>query len=163
MIDVEQNHDIVDAFVHKPDRRLLVASTSGYGFVVQENDIIAATRKGKQVLNVSEPDEAKICVPVSGDHVAVVGENRKMIIFPLNELYEMSRGKGNIMQRYKDAGVSDVQVFAKSDGLSWVDPAGRTFTLPFTELRDWIGKRAQAGRMVPKGFPRSGRFGMPVD
>lgn len=163
MIDVEQNHDIVDVFVHRPDRRLLVASTSGYGFVVHENDVIASTRKGKQVLNVSEPDEAKICVPVDGDHVAVVGENRKMLVFELSELYEMTRGKGNIMQRYKDGGVCDVQVFNKSDGLSWVDPAGRTFTLSFTELRDWIGKRAQAGRMVPKGFPRSGRFGLPIE
>lgn len=160
MIDVEQNHDIVDVFVHQPGRRLLVASTSGYGFVVQESDVMASTRKGKQVLNVSEPDEAKICVPVDGDHVAIVGENRKMLVFQLNELYEMTRGKGNIMQRYKDGGVSDVQVFEKADGLSWIDPAGRTFTLSFTELRDWIGKRAQAGRMVPKGFPRSGRFGL---
>ncbi len=163
MIDVEQNHDIVDVFVHQPERRLLVASTSGYGFVVQENDIMASTRKGKQVLNVSEPDEAKICVPVDGDHVAVVGENRKLLVFELSELYEMTRGKGNIMQRYKDGGVSDAQVFDKADGLSWVDPAGRTFTLSFTELRDWVGKRAQAGRMVPKGFPRSGRFGLPLD
>jgi len=161
MIDVEQNHDIVDVFLHQPDRRLLVASTNGCGFVVQESDIMASTRKGKQVLNVSEPDEAKICVPVDGDHVAIVGENRKLLVFELSELYEMTRGKGNIMQRYKDGGVSDVQVFAKADGLSWVDPAGRTFTLSFGELRDWRGKRAQAGRMVPKGFPRSGRFGLP--
>jgi len=163
MVDVEQNHDFVDVFVHQPERRLLVASTSGYGFVVQESDIMASTRKGKQVLNVSEPDEAKICVPVDGDHVAIVGENRKLLVFKLAELYEMTRGKGNIMQRYKDGGVSDIQVFAKAEGLSWVDPAGRTFTLSFTELRDWIGKRAQAGRMVPKGFPRSGRFGLPRD
>lgn len=163
MIDVEQNHDLVDAFVHQPDRRLLVASTCGNGFVVQENDVMASTRKGKQVLNVSEPDEAQICVPVDGDHVAVVGENRKLLIFPLEELYEMSRGKGNMLQRYKDGGVSDVQVFALSDGLSWVDPAGRTFTLAKPELRDWLGKRAQAGRMVPKGFPRSGSFGFSMD
>lgn len=163
MIDVEQNHDFVDVFVHKPGRRLLVASTSGYGFVVPEQDVIASTRKGKQILNVSEPDEAKICVPADGDHVAIVGENRKLLVFALSELYEMTRGKGNIMQRYKDGGISDAQVFAKSDGLSWVDPAGRTFTLSFTELRDWIGKRAQAGRMVPKGFPRSGLFGLSMD
>ena len=162
MIDVEQNHDIVGVFVHRPDRRLLVASTSGYGFVVQENEIVAATRKGKQILNVSEPDEAKICVPVEGDYVAVVGENRKLLVFELSELYEMTRGKGNILQRYKDGGISDAQVFAKKDGLSWVDGAGRTFILPFTDLRDWLGKRAQAGRMVPKGFPRSNKFGHPV-
>lgn len=162
MIDVEQNHDFVDAFIHQPDRRLLVASTSGNGFVVHEKDVVAATRKGKQVLNVSEPDEAKLCVPVVGDTVAVVGENRKLLVFPLNELYEMTRGKGNILQRYKDGGVSDVQVFEKAQGLSWIDPAGRTFTLSFTELRDWVGKRAQAGRMVPKGFPRSGRFGIDI-
>ena len=159
MVDIEQNHDFVEAFVHQPDRKLLVASTGGYGFVVPENEVVAATRKGKQVLNVSEPDEARLAIPVDGDHVAVIGENRKMLIFRLSELNEMTRGKGVILFRAKDGGVSDVRVFAKSDGLTWLDSAGRTFTLEWRELKEWVGLRAQAGRMAPRGFPKSNRFG----
>jgi topoisomerase-4 subunit A len=98
-------------------------------------------------------------VPVEGDLVAVIGENRKMLIFPLEEVNEMTRGKGVILQRYKDGGLSDLRVFKKSDGLSWLDPAARTFTLPMAELRDWVGQRAQSGRLAPKGFPRSNKFG----
>ncbi len=159
MVDVEQNHDFVEAFVHQPDRKLLVTSTSGYGFVVPEGEVVAATRKGRQVLNVSEPDEARIVVPVEGDHVAVVGENRKMLIFRLSELNEMTRGKGVILFRAKDGGVSDVRVFAKAAGLTWLDSAGRTFTLDWRDLKDWVGLRAQTGRVVPRGFPKSNRFG----
>lgn len=159
MVDIEQNHDFIEAFVHQPDRKLLVTSSNGYGFVVSEADVIASTRKGKQVLNVSGDDEARLVVPVEGDHVAVVGENRKMLIFRLSELNEMTRGKGIILFRSKDGGVSDARVFAKADGLTWIDPAGRTFTLAWGDLRDWVGLRAQAGRMVPRGFPKSNRFG----
>ncbi len=159
MVDVEENHDFLEMFVHEPGRKLLVASTSGYGFIVPEDEVLASTRKGKQVLNVSEPEEAKICVPVSGDMIAVVGENRKMIIFTREELSEMTRGKGVILQRYKDGGVSDVRVFVKKEGLTWLDGANRTFTLPISDLKDWVGARAQAGLLVPKGFPRSNKFG----
>jgi len=159
MIDLEANHDVAELFKYQPGRKLLVASTSGYGFVVPEDDVVASTRKGKQVLNVSEPDEARVCVPVEGDHVAVVGENRKLLVFALDEVNEMTRGKGMILQRYKDGGLSDVRVFAKKDGLTWLDSAGRTFTLSWSELREWQGVRAQAGRLAPKGFPRSNRFG----
>ena len=106
-----------------------------------------------------EPDEARLAVPVEGDHVAAVGENRKMLVFPLDELNEMTRGKGVILQRYKDGKLADVRVFKKADGLSWLDSAGRTFTLSWSELKDWVGVRAQAGRMAPKGFPRSNSFG----
>lgn len=159
MVDIEQNHDFAEAFVHQPERKLLVCSTSGYGFVVPEAEVVAATRKGKQVLNVSEPDEARLVVPVDGDQVAVVGENRKMLIFRLNELNEMTRGKGVILFRAKDGGVSDVRVFAKSAGLTWLDPAGRTFTLEWRDLKEWVGLRSQAGRTVPRGFPKSNRFG----
>lgn len=163
MVDIEQNHDFVEAFVHQPERKLLVASTSGYGFVVPEAEVIAATRKGKQVLNVSEPDEARLVIPVEGDHVAVVGENRKMLIFRLAELNEMTRGKGVILFRAKDGGVSDVRVFAKANGLTWLDPAGRTFTLEWRDLKEWVGLRAQTGRVVPRGFPKSNRFGPAFD
>ena len=102
MIDLEENHDIADAFPYQPGRKLLIASTGGYGFIVPEDEVVASTRKGKQVLNVSEPEEAKLCVPVDGDHVAVLGENRKMLVFKLDEINEMTRGKGVILQRFKD-------------------------------------------------------------
>jgi topoisomerase-4 subunit A len=160
MIDLEENNDFVEMFAHEPGRRLIVAATSGHGFIVPEDEVVASTRKGKQVLNVEAGAEACVCVPVGdGDHVATIGENRKMLIFKLDELNEMTRGKGVILQRFKDGGLSDVRVFARKEGLSWLDSAGRTFTLPWSELRDWIGERAQAGRLAPKGFPRSNKFG----
>ncbi len=159
MVDLEENNDFVECFVHVPGRRLLVASTAGYGFIVPEDEIVASTRKGKQVLNVAADEEARLCAPVDGDHVAAIGENRKMLVFALAELPEMSRGRGVILQRFKDGGLEDARVFHKADGLTWLDPAGRLFTLPWGELRDWIGVRAQSGRLAPKGFPRSNRFG----
>ncbi len=159
MIDLEENHDIAEAFAYEPGRKLLIASSAGYGFIVPEDEVVAGTRKGKQVLNVSEPDEAKVCVPVVGDCVATVGENRKLLVFKVDEINEMTRGKGMILQRFKDGGLSDARVFKKADGLTWLNSAGRTFTLSWGELKDWVGVRAQAGRMAPKGFPRSNKFG----
>jgi topoisomerase-4 subunit A len=159
MVDLEENHAFAEIFVHEPGRKLLIAATSGHGFVVPEDEMIAMTRKGKQVLNVDEPAEACSCVPADGDQVAVIGENRKMLVFALDEVNEMTRGKGVRLQRYKDGGLSDVRVFKKSEGLTWLDPAGRTFTLPYGELRDWVGERAQAGRLAPRGFPKSNKFG----
>ena len=160
MVDLEENHAFAGLFVHEPGRKLLIAATSGHGFVVPEDEVVAMTRKGKQVLNVSEPDEARCCVAAEGDMVAIIGENRKMLVFPLAEVNEMVRGKGVRLQRYKDGSLSDIAVFEKKEGLSWLDPAGRTFTLPMSELKDWIGQRAQAGRLAPKGFPRSNKFGL---
>jgi topoisomerase-4 subunit A len=159
MVDLEENHDFREIFVHDPGRKLLVASTSGHGFIVPEEEIVASTRKGKQILNVDEPAEACVCVPADGDYVAVVGENRKMIIFKLEELNELTRGKGVILQRFKDGDLSDARVFAKADGLTWLDAAGRTFTLAWSDLKEWVGERGQAGRLAPKGFPRSNSFG----
>ena len=159
MVDIEQNHDFIEAFVYQGERKLLVASTAGYGFVVPESEVVAATRKGKQVLNVSEPDEARLVVPVEGDQVAVIGENRKMLVFPVSELNEMTRGKGVILFRAKDGGISDARVFAKSAGLTWLDPAGRTFSLEWRDLKEWVGLRAQSGRIAPRGFPKSNKFG----
>jgi topoisomerase-4 subunit A len=159
MVDLEENHAFVEVFVHEPGRKLVIAATSGHGFVVPEDEMVAMTRKGKQVMNLTEPEEARLCVPADGDLVAVIGENRKMLIFPLEEVNEMARGKGVRLQRYKDGGLSDVRVFKKSEGLSWLDPAGRTFTLSMSELRDWVGERAQAGRLAPRGFPKSNKFG----
>ncbi len=159
MVDMEADQDIVDVFVHDPERRLLLASHDGNGFVVPEAEIVANTRKGKQVMSIKAPDEAKLCMPATGDHVAVIGENRKLLVFPLAELPEMARGKGVRLQKYKDGGILDIKTFAIDDGLSWLDSAGRTFVKPKAELAEWLGARASAGRMVPKGFPRTGKFG----
>ncbi|MCZ7448665.1 DNA topoisomerase IV subunit A [Agrobacterium rhizogenes] len=159
MVDMENDQDILTAFVHDPSRKLLLVSTAGNGFIVAESEMIANTRKGKQIMNVSMPDEAKLAVPVTGDHVAVVGENRKLLAFPLSQVPEMSRGKGVRLQRYKDGGVIDVKCFALAEGLSWSDTAGRLFNKVGEELREWLADRATVGRTVPKGFPRSGKFG----
>ncbi|NKC48621.1 DNA topoisomerase IV subunit A [Ochrobactrum anthropi ATCC 49188] len=158
LVDMENDQDILTAFVHDPAAKLLLVSHEGNGFIVPESEAVANTRKGKQVMNVKAPDEAKLCQRVSGDHIAVVGENRKMVVFPLSDIPEMTRGKGVRLQKYKDGGVSDVRTFAIADGLSWQDSAERTFNRSKEELVEWIGARASAGRLVPKGFPRSGRF-----
>ncbi|MBU1317387.1 MAG: DNA topoisomerase IV subunit A [Alphaproteobacteria bacterium] len=158
IVEMENDQDILTAFVHDPSRKLVLASTAGNGFVVAENEMIANTRKGKQIMNVAMPDETKLVVPVAGDHVAVVGENRKLLVFPLAQLPEMTRGKGVRLQRYKDGGISDIRCFAIDQGLTWEDSAGRLFTKTKDELVEWLGDRATAGRLVPKGFPRSGKF-----
>jgi topoisomerase IV subunit A len=158
MVDMENDQDVLTAFVHDPSRKLLISSQQGNGFVVAESDMVANTRKGKQVMNVAMPDEAKLVVPVSGDHVAIVGDNRKMLVFPLDQVPEMARGKGVRLQRYKDGGVSDIRCFSLETGLSWDDSAGRNFTRTKAELAEWLGDRASAGRAVPRGFPRTGRF-----
>ncbi|MEK1925081.1 MAG: DNA topoisomerase IV subunit A [Rhizobium giardinii] len=158
MVDMENDQDVLTAFVHDPSRKLLISSAAGNGFVVPETDMVANTRKGKQIMNVAMPDEAMLVVPVKGDHVAIVGENRKMLVFPLAQIPEMGRGKGVRLQRYKDGGVSDIRCFAIADGLTWADSAGRSFTKTRDELIEWLGDRASAGRTVPKGFPRSGKF-----
>ena len=125
--------------------------------MVAEDDVVAQTRAGKVVLNLAEGVKAKVCLPVTGDHVAVVGDNRKLLVFPLDELPEMGRGKGVRLQRYKDGGLSDVTTLALAQGLVWKDTGGRTRTEP--DLTEWIAKRATAGRMAPRGFPRDNRFG----
>ncbi|KPF56083.1 DNA topoisomerase IV subunit A [Rhizobium sp. AAP116] len=158
MVDMENDQDVLTAFVHDASRKLIFVSTAGNGFIVPEGEVVANTRKGKQVMNVGMPDEAKLVVPVSGDHLAVVGENRKLVVFPLAQIPEMTRGKGVRLQRYKDGGISDVKFFSIADGLTWADSAGRTFTKTKDELVEWQGDRASAGRLVPKGFPRSGKF-----
>jgi len=156
MVDLPNEAEIISLFIHKPEGKLLVASTAGDGFVVPEAEVIAQTRTGKQVLNVRGDVRALVCSTVHGDHVACVGENRKVLVFALDELPEMGRGKGVRLQKYKDGGLSDATTFAIADGLSWFDPAGRTRTE--TELAEWTGKRAGTGRMAPRGFPRDNRF-----
>jgi len=157
MVDIDESAAIIEAFVHAPDRKLIVASTAGNGFIVNETDGVALTRKGKQVLNVSGADEAVACAPASGNMIAVIGENRKLLVYPLDEISEMTRGKGMRLQKYKDGGLSDVRVYDVDAGLSWTDGAGRAFNL--TDLYEWVGSRAQAGRVAPRGFPKSNKFG----
>lgn len=159
MVDMDNDQAIVTAFAHDPQRKLLLASFGGNGFVVPEAEVVANTRKGKQVMNVKSPDEATHCVPVSGDHVAIIGANRKLLVFPLADIPEMTRGKGVRLQRYKDGGVADIKTFGMEAGLTWQDSSGRTFTRSREELTEWLGARAGAGRLAPKGFPRTGKFG----
>lgn len=156
MVDLPNDTEIVTLFIHVPGRKLLVASSTGDGFVVPEDEVIAQTRAGKQVLNVRTPGKAILARPVKGDHVACVGENRKVLIFPLAELPEMARGKGVRLQRFKDGGLSDAITFALADGLTWKDPAGRNRVEVM--LEEWIGNRASSGRMAPRGFPRGNKF-----
>ena len=167
MVDLPNEADIVDLIVHVPERRLLIASTDGNGFVVPESDIIAQTRAGKQALNLTAEAVAKICHPVKGDHVAVVSENGKFLVFPVAELPEMTRGKGLRLQKYNmargrqgtlelDGGLSDLTTFAWVDGLSWEMGGGRTRHEP--DMTEWLGKRAGVGKKPPYGFPKSNRF-----
>ena len=157
-VDLEQEADVVAVFRHQGGRKFLVASTEGRGFVVPEDECLANTRKGKQVLNVAMPDEARAIAVVEGELVAAIGDNRKMLVFPLEQVPEMTRGRGVRLQRYKDGGLSDVKAFKVEEGLSWTDTAGRAFSLTLKELADWRGNRADAGRLAPKGFPRSNTF-----
>ncbi len=162
-IDMEQDAAIVSLFVNKGGRKFLVASHEGQGFVVNEDDCVSNTRKGKQVLNVQAPNEARAIATVTGDTVAVIGVNRKMLLFLLEQVPEMARGRGVRLQKYKDGGLSDVATFDAREGLSWKDSAGREFSATIKELADWRGNRADAGRLPPKGFPKSNKFGRAVE
>ncbi|HEX2726105.1 MAG TPA: DNA gyrase C-terminal beta-propeller domain-containing protein, partial [Beijerinckiaceae bacterium] len=160
MADLDASEELVALFVYRPGAKRLVASSEGDGFIVAEDECVANTRKGKQVLNVDgEKARAVVCTEAAGDHVAMVGQNRKLVVFPLAQIPEMGRGKGVRMQRYRDGGVSDAKVFALKDGLTWKDSSGRTWTVDKADLKDWIGNRAEAGRLPPKGFPKSNKFG----
>jgi topoisomerase-4 subunit A len=158
-VDLEQDGDLVAAFPFVGGRKFLVASHEGRGFIVPEDECLANTRKGKQVLNVSPPDEARAVATVEGDTVASIGDNRKMIVFGLDQVPEMMRGRGVRLQRFKDGGLSDLKTFNAAEGLTWTDTADRAFSLTLKELADWRGNRADAGRLAPKGFPRSNKFG----
>ncbi|MDB5506479.1 MAG: parC [Devosia sp.] len=158
MVDIEEGQDIVDLFVHRPKTRRIIASSAGSGFVVSEDEMIANTRKGKQILNLTGAEEARLMVVATGTHVAVIGENRKLLLFPLTQIPEMTRGKGVRLQRYKDGGLSDLKTFDAAVGLTWSDSSGRTHTRSMADLTDWLADRAQAGRQPPNGFPRNNRF-----
>ena len=167
MVDLPNEVEIVDLFPHRPDGRLIVASTAGNGFVVAEQDIVAQTRAGKQALNVKDDERAMICHPVAGDHVAVVSQNGKFLVFPIAEMPEMTRGKGVKLQKYNmargrqgalelDGGLSDLTTFDWAEGLKWEMGGGRTRHEP--DLTEWLGKRASVGKKPPHGFPRNNRF-----
>jgi topoisomerase-4 subunit A len=157
-LDLEQEADIVSVFRYQGGRKLLAASRQGRGFIAPEDECVANTRKGKQVLNVKAPDAARAVTPVEGDLAAAIGENRKMVIFPIEQVPEMTRGRGVRLQRYRDGGLSDIKTFEVEKGLSWADSAGRIFNLSLKELADWRGNRADAGRLAPKGFPKTNMF-----
>jgi topoisomerase-4 subunit A len=156
MVDLPNDCDIISIHTFNPKKSLIVASSAGDGFVVPMEEVLAQTRNGKQVLNVKGTIKAAVCKTVIGDYVATVGENRKVLIFALDELPIMQRGKGVRLQKYKDGGLSDVTTFSFEQGLSWLDPAGRTRTE--TELSEWKSRRASAGKMAPRGFPRDNKF-----
>jgi len=159
MVDLEEGADFIAAFPYKAGSKLLVVGSDGRGFIVPSDDVTANTRKGKQILNLDAPATMVVCTEAQGDHIAIIGENRKLLIFPAKQVPEMSRGKGVRLQRYKDGGVSDAKVFTLKEGLTWKDTSGRTWTVAKEDLRDWMGDRTEAGRLPPKGFPKSNRFG----
>jgi len=156
LVDLENDHTPVGLFVHDPSRKLIVASTDGYGFCLNESDIVASTRGGRKTLNVKGDAEALRVIQVKGDKIATIGENRKILIFDVQDLPEMARGKGVRLQKYKDGGLADITTFKMEEGLSFLDTSGRR-----NEVSDWHlleGKRAQAGRMAPRGFARKPSF-----
>jgi topoisomerase-4 subunit A len=155
MIDLDDKVGLVDVFVHKPGSRRFLASKEGYGFILPEDEAIAFRRAGKQVLNAGAKGAA-VSLPLTGDQLAVIGDNGKILIFPAAELPEMPRGKGVKLQTYREGGLRDATVFNAEEGASWTTADGRTRAWP--EWREWLGRRAAAGKMFPKGFPATKRF-----
>ena len=155
LLDLTNEDAVVTMFVHREGLRYLVAASDGKGFLAKGEDLLAEKRTGKQVLNVDPPAEAAVCAPAEGDSIAVIGENRKLLIFPIDQVPEMTRGRGVQLQSYRDGGLADVKVFTRKEGLSW---ALGERTRVETDLRAWVGSRAGAGKAPPNGFPRSNRF-----
>ena len=156
MVDLPNDTGITDLMIYRAGEKLLLASSAGDGFIVPSEELVAQTKAGKAVLTVRDGTKTAVCTVVRGDTIAVVGDNRKMLVFPVAELPEMAKGKGVRLQKYKDGGLSDAITFTRAEGLSWKDPAGRTRTE--TDLTEWTGARASAGKMAPRGFPRDNRF-----
>jgi topoisomerase-4 subunit A len=155
LVDLAEGDDLVRLFVHREGVRMLVASVAGRGFLVNSDEFAAERRTGQQILNVKPGEEAAFLIEAVGDHVAVVGNNRKLLVFPLDQIPEMQRGQGVILQKYKDATLRDIKVFAIADGLTWrLGDKTRTES----KLIEWLGARGSVGRNVPNGFPKSGQF-----
>ncbi|MBB4659144.1 DNA topoisomerase IV subunit A [Parvularcula dongshanensis] len=162
MVELGNADDLAAAFIYRGERTILLAATSGHGLLVKEEDAVANTRKGKQVLNVADGAEAAVCrlldtAPGKGDFVAALASNRKLLIFDAQDLPLMTRGKGVALQKVAPGTLADAKVFSAKDGFTWQDRAGRTQSE--AQWKSWVGKRSQVGKLVPKGFPRSGRFG----
>ena len=157
MIDLPNDAIVVEMKVWDEEGRLLVASSAGRGFVVPEEHVYGQTKNGKQVLNLAKGEKAVVCHPLDpeDDYVAVVGQNRKVILFPLEDVPEMNRGRGVFLQRYKDGGLSDAKTFVLDEGLTWMTGERERTE---TDIRAWLGKRAQAGRIAPRGFAKDNRF-----
>jgi topoisomerase-4 subunit A len=155
MIELDDKVGIEAVFTHKPGRRLIMASHMGYGFIMPEEEAIASKRGGKQVLTVDAKGVA-VCLPLQGDQLAVIGDNGKILVFPMEELPEMPRGKGVKLQTYREGGLRDALAFTAAEGPSWTTADGRQRAWP--EWREWAGRRAGAGKLAPKGFPASKRF-----
>jgi topoisomerase-4 subunit A len=158
-IDLEQDADVVAAFAYQGGRKFLVASYQGNGFVVPEDEVLGTTRKGKQILNLKAPDRAAALTIADGELVAVIGENRKLLIFTLDQVPEMTKGRGVRLQRYLDKGLADVTVFKAEEGLTWIAPGGNVHTRGLKELKDWRGNRADAGRIRPERLLTNNKFG----
>ena len=154
-IELENEHDVVDIEVFQPGLKLILASSAGKGFIVTSDDVVASTKNGKQILNPTDKGRAVVCKPAVGDHIAVVGENRKLLVFPITEIPEMKRGQGVALQKYKGSSLSDVKVFTLKEGLSWKS-GDRQRTE--SNMKPWLGHRASAGTLPPTGFPRTNKF-----
>jgi topoisomerase-4 subunit A len=154
-IELARGAESVMLAVHRPDGKILLASSAARGFIVEEQAVAAQTRTGRQVFNLDEEERLAVAAPAEGDHVAVIGSNRKLLIFPLDQLPVMARGKGVLLQRYRGGELADALVLSLAGGLSW--PGGKG-TRIVSDLTPWLGRRGQAGRLAPHGFPRSNRF-----
>jgi topoisomerase IV subunit A len=157
MVDLPNDADIVDVEIFTPEKKMIVATDAGRGFIVKMDDVLAQTKKGKQVLNVDGKDEAKLCrvIGEGDDHIAIIGRNRKMLVFKLEAIPEMARGKGVALQKYKDGGLSDLKTFNMKSGLTFKYGTGETTV---ANVKEWIGNRADAGKLPPNGFPKSNKF-----
>ena len=155
MIDIANNDSITAMFVFEPKASYLLATNSGRGFIVDENHILAQTRSGRKIMNVAAGEKSVFCVKVTGNMVATVGENRKLLIFKTEEIPTMARGHGVLLQKYKDGGLSDIQFFNETDGFSFSRSGGVGVE---TELMTWLGHRGQVGKLVPFGFPKNNKF-----
>ncbi len=158
MADIDEGADILTALPYKAGVKMLMVSSDARGFVVSQDELLSSTRKGKAVLVTDAKASALLLVPAMGDHAALMGENRKLLVFPLSQIAEMTRGKGVRLQRYRDGNLSDAKVFNLADGLTWTDSSARTWTVSAIDLKEWIGNRGEAGRLPPKGFPKNNKF-----
>ena len=160
MADLDEAEEVMAVLPYAAGTNLLIAASDGRGFVVPQDDMISGTRKGKGIMGVDAPARVRLVtvVPPGSDHVATVGDNRKLLVLPLAQVPRMTRGKGMRLQRFKDGGLSDVKVFALTDGLTWKDTSGRIWTVKGDDLLPWLGNRGEAGRLPPKGFPRNNQF-----